>query len=86
MVVNYYGYTQDNKIRVAFVSITEKDSDSYVNEMIEQMDMKGWNIERDTQDSMICEVLDKEDYNDFMTDWKQCKKDLAPAKRRGMFK
>ena len=38
------------------------------------------------KDSMICEVLDKEDYNDFMTDWKPCKKDLAGAKKRGMFK
>ena len=86
MVVNYYGYTENNKTRIAFVSITEKDSESYINEMINQMDMKGWNLIRDTQDSMICEVLDKEDYKDFMEDWKQCKKDLQPPKRRGMFK
>ena len=85
MVVNYYGYTENNKTRVAFVSITEKDTESYIEEMINQMDMKGWDLIRDTQDSMICEVLDKEDYNDFMADWKQCKKDLAPAKRRGIF-
>ena len=85
MVVNYYGYTQENKTRVAFISLTEKDPESYINEMINQMDIKGWNLIRDTQDSIICEVLDREDYNDFMTDWKQCKKDLAPAKRRGIF-
>ena len=85
MVVNYYGYTENNKTRIAFISLTEKDPENYINEMMNQMDMKGWNIIRDTQDSMICEVLDKEDYKDFMTDWKQCKKDLAAAKRRGMF-
>ena len=85
MVVNYYGYTEENKTRVAFISISEKDSENYINEMINQMDIKGWNLIRDTQDSIICEVLDKEDYNDFMKDWKQCKKDLAAAKRRGIF-
>ena len=85
MVVNYQGYTEYNKTRVAFISLTEKDPESYINEMMNQKDMKGWNIERDTQDSMICEVLDREDYKYFMEDWKQCKKDLAGAKKRGIF-
>lgn len=76
-MVVYYGYNQNNRTRVALVSLSEKDSYSYIAEMIDQMKIKGWNIIRDTQYRMVCEVLDKEDYNDFMNDWKECKNEIS---------
>lgn len=86
MRVNYSGMNEENITRVAFIAIDkEVDKKAYIDEMFNQMDMKGWNIEQDTEDSAVCLVEDFEEYKDFMKDWKQCKKDLAPAKRRGIF-
>ena len=88
MRVNYSGMSKDNITRVAFIAL-DKDNKEEINmfkEMINQMDMKGWNIQYDFEDCAICQVLDFDEYKDFMKDWKQCKKDLLAPKRRGMFK
>ncbi len=67
--VEYVG----GKYRQAFISFDEKDEKRFTRISF-LMHIKGWEIEQCDM-SGSCKVFDKDEYNQFMEDWKESKKE-----------
>ena len=74
MRVNYKGMDKDYKYRIAEINFEESESEK-VKFMVAAMAERGYRI--DIIDTWAaCEVEDKDEYRDFMKDWKKVKKGL----------
>lgn len=89
MIVRYKGYDPTYKARLAEISfdwhtVEECDEQLRILERIAQlMAIKGWDIEITTGEYGYCKLSDREDYDLFMQDWKECKRAVALWERHG---
>lgn len=80
MKVNYKG--MDKELNSRYVEIYYKDEEfEKVEKLIDLMTVKGWDINNGVMGFATCEIEDKEEYNYFMKDWKEVKKDVALWKK-----
>jgi hypothetical protein len=82
MRCTYKGYDNDYNYRVAEISYSDEDEKT-VNLLCEISDLmseRGWKIDIVGSGYACCEVDDRDDFNNFMEDWKDCKK---IARKRG---
>jgi hypothetical protein len=83
MTVSYKGYDPTYKARLAEISFDwytdeERDEQIRILERIAQiMAIKGWNIEIPTGEYGYCRLANREEYDMFMRDWKECKRAVA---------
>ena len=80
MIVNYKGIDKEFNYRVAEINFSE-DEIAKVEYITKVMSIKGWEINIVTDGYAVCEVERKEDYKDFMRDWKEVKKSVALWKK-----
>ena len=80
MIVNYKGMDADFNYRLAEINFTEDEMEK-VEYMEKEMRIRGWKIDIVTDGYAQCEVTDKEEYKDFMKDWKEVKKSVALLKK-----
>ena len=76
MRVTYKGYDSEYNYRVAKINYddeNEKNIDLLCN-IADLMANRGWNIDIVGCGYACCEVDDRDDFNNFMCDWKECKK------------
>lgn len=78
MRVNYKGMDRDYNYRVAEISWDDENQkeENAIHRIAYLMEVLGWSIEIVTNGYALCEVDDKEDYTEFMWDWKDCKKSI----------
>lgn len=74
MRVSYKGMDKNYPYRVAEIYYDEEREQELVDETIDLM-KEWWDIEYVTNEYCICPVEDRDDYNAFMKDWKECKKE-----------
>ncbi len=83
MTVNYKGMDKDFDYRLAEISFDE-DAEQTLMDRIEQvMNIKGWDLSQITNGYASCEVENKDEYNDFVRDYKQVKKSVKSWIRFG---
>lgn len=82
LTVQYQGRSELCKYRTATISFDEEDEVKF--ERIQfLMGIYGWNIDR--VDWMgICEVYDRDEYKDFMKDWKDAKHCITLCMKFGL--
>lgn len=73
MIVTYKGKDADYNYRVAEIGFND-DETSVIERISKLMSIKGWNIEIVTDGYALCKVEDREEYTEFMKDWKAAKR------------
>lgn len=80
MTVNYKGISEDFNYRIAEINFKEEEL-AKVEYIAKVMNIKGYDIEVVTDGYAICEVDGKEEYKEFMKEWKEVKKSVALWKK-----
>lgn len=75
MRVNYKGMNSEYNYRMAEISYTEKE-ENLMKRIEKVMNIHGWNLNIITDGYASCEVNDKDEYNDFVRDYKDVKKSV----------
>lgn len=75
MRVNYKGMDSEYNYRMAEISYTEKE-ENLMKRIEKVMNIHGWNLNIITDGYASCEVNDKDEYNDFVRDYKDVKKSV----------
>ena len=83
MTVNYKGMDKDFDYRVAEINFDDKEYEK-LNYIAKVIKIKGWYIDIVTNGYAQCKIDNKEEYKDFMKDWKKVKKSVGLWKKYNM--
>ena len=83
MTVNYKGMDADYNYRTAEISFEDKELHT-IERIATTMEIKGYSIDIITDCLAICKVENKEEYNEFMANWKECKKSVKLWEKFGI--
>lgn len=75
MRVNYKGMDSEYNYRMAEISYTEKE-ENLMKRIEKVMNIHGWNLNIITDGYASCEVNDRDEYNEFVSDYKDVKKSV----------
>ena len=75
MRVNYKGIDSEYNYRMAEISYTEKE-ENLMKRIEKVMNIHGWNLNIITDGYASCEVNDRDEYNEFVSDYKDVKKSV----------
>jgi hypothetical protein len=75
MKAYYMGKTDDHKFRTVELEYDEYNDTEEVlfNKVVKLMNIKGWDISTGVPGWGCCEVEDRDEFNEFMKDWKDSK-------------
>lgn len=75
MRVSYKGTDTELKCRLAEIGYND-DEETIVRRIAEVMEIRGYSIDMVADGYAQCVVDDRNDYNEFMKEWKACKKSV----------
>lgn len=73
MTVNYKGFDDNFKYRLAEINFEEMEEKLY-SKLEKAMNIKGWNLQQVTDGYASCEVDSYAEYREFVKDYKEVKK------------
>jgi len=75
MTVRYVGISENSNNRLAVIGYDEKKEETKVNKVIKKLSEMGWTLAYGEEEEVCYEVWDKEEYKDFVADYKKAKKE-----------
>lgn len=75
MVCTYKGKSAGYHYRIAEIGYADAEEDRFFR-IVDRMSEFGWEIDTGVFGWGGCKVADKEEFNEFMIDWKQAKREI----------